>query len=691
MEKPGWLDGQLTILGYNWPLRQVFTILLAAVCVAALAAWLKYSSFGRRIRATVHNRDLAETAGISTRTVDRLTFFVGSGLAGVAGVAASLIGGTNSQMGAQYIIPAFLVVAAGGIGQLKGTVIAAWAVGVALSCFAYWTTGSLAQVLAFILVIVPPRLPAGPVHSEPGVWHDQAEAMDLPQRHQGSPSCSSGRSPVSPITGSTTWQVLLLGDRAIGIGLAWGRGGMLVIGQGCSSPSAPTRWPCTSRWRPPVTGSGFMVLYDPLAPLPAFWEPFRSAAFTLLAIVLLPVIVAGLLGYALFKRRVKGAYLAILTQALAVALATLISSTIRETGGDTGLSDFKYFFGFVLNDPANRNMVYLIAAGLLVVCLLVVWQLYRSRFGELLVATQDAEERVRFLGYDPANIKLVAFVVSALMASIGGAMFVPIVGIITPAEIGAAASILMIAGVAFGGRASLFGPALGAMAVGWGQSSLGSTWPDGWNYIIGLLFIVVILVLPGGLSSVLARFTAARRSPGEQPLATRRLEGAVATDASSLSRISTSSSGFVAVGGAPGRAPAGSGSSSARTAAGRPADAITGLTKGTGSATRRAELLGKQVHKIVRLGMTAFQTASVFDSHRAAKPRHRPGLTGPGLAAAGPAASTRRSSRRWRRWIAPSSPRRPASCRMARSSGWRSRCCSCRTRGCCCSTSPSPA
>lgn len=154
VEKPGWLDGQLNILGYQWPFRQVFTILLASVCVAALAAWLKYTSFGRRIRATVHNRDLAETSGISTRTVDRLTFFTGSGLAGVAGVAASLIGGTNSQMGAQYIIPAFLVVAAGGIGQLKGTIIAAWAVGVALAYFAYWTTGSLAQVLAFILVIV---------------------------------------------------------------------------------------------------------------------------------------------------------------------------------------------------------------------------------------------------------------------------------------------------------------------------------------------------------------------------------------------------------------------------------------------------------------------------------------------------------------------------------------------------------
>ena len=154
VRSPGWLNGQLNVFGYGWPLRQVFTIALAVVCVVALAAWLKYSSFGRRIRSTVENRDLAETSGIPTRRIDRLTFFVGSGLAGVAGVAASLIGGTNSQMGAHYIIPAFLVVVAGGIGQLKGTIIAAWAVGLVMAFFADWTTGSLAQVLAFVLVVI---------------------------------------------------------------------------------------------------------------------------------------------------------------------------------------------------------------------------------------------------------------------------------------------------------------------------------------------------------------------------------------------------------------------------------------------------------------------------------------------------------------------------------------------------------
>lgn len=294
---------------------------------------------------------------------------------------------------------------------------------------------------------------------------------------------------------------------AVGIGLAWGRGGMLVMGQGVffGLGAYAMAMHLTLETAGPGNLPVFMILYDPLAPIPAFWEPFRSGAFTLVAIVALPVIVASVLGYALFKRRVKGAYFAILSQAMAVTVAVLITSTIRETGGDTGLSGFKYFFGLPMSDDATKVMLYLIAAALLIVCLVVVWQLYRSRFGELLLATRDAEDRVRFLGYDPANIKLFAFVIAAVMASIGGAIFVPLVGIITPQEVGAAASILMIAGVALGGRASLFGPALGAMAIGWGQSSLASSWPDGWIYILGLIFIVVTLFLPKGLASLVGR------------------------------------------------------------------------------------------------------------------------------------------------------------------------------------------
>src|SRR6478609_11768809 len=128
---PSWMGGRISVFGYEWPHRQLFTILLALGAFATLNAVLKYSFFGRQIRATVQNRQLAETLGVSTRNVDRITFFLGSGLAGVGGVAIALISGTNPTLGTIYIIPAFLVVVAGGVGQIKGTVIAAWVVGVA--------------------------------------------------------------------------------------------------------------------------------------------------------------------------------------------------------------------------------------------------------------------------------------------------------------------------------------------------------------------------------------------------------------------------------------------------------------------------------------------------------------------------------------------------------------------------------
>jgi len=297
---------------------------------------------------------------------------------------------------------------------------------------------------------------------------------------------------------------------AVGIGLAWGRGGMLVMGQGVFfglggyAMAMHLKLEAAMATGGPDAVPDFMVLYGD-GTMPGWWEPFRSSAFTLAAIVLLPAVASAVLGYAIFKRKVKGAYFAILSQALAVAFATLLIATIKQTGGFNGLNNFTAFFGYNLYDPANRKLLYSIAAGLLIACLLVVWQLYRSRFGELLIATRDAEERVRFLGYDPANVKLVAFVIAAVMASIGGAMFAPIAGIISPSDVDATASIWLIAGVALGGRASLFGPALGALAVGYGQSSLSESFPDEWSYFQGALFIVVILLIPAGLTSLVPK------------------------------------------------------------------------------------------------------------------------------------------------------------------------------------------
>jgi urea transport system permease protein len=293
---------------------------------------------------------------------------------------------------------------------------------------------------------------------------------------------------------------------AVGIGLAWGRGGMLVMGQGVFFGLGG--YAMAMHMKLDAAGPGnvpdFMQLYGN-GTMPAWWEPFRSGPFTLFAIVALPAVVSFVLGFAILKRRVKGAYFAILTQALAVAFSTLLIATIKQTGGFNGLNNFSKFFGQNLYDPAVKKNLYMIVAGLLIVCLVIVWQLYRSRFGELLVATRDAEDRVRFLGYDPANVKLVAFVVAAVMASIGGAMFVPIAGIISPSNVDATASIMLIAGVALGGRASLLGPAVGAIAVGYGQTTLSEQFPTQWTYFQGGLFIVVLLFLPFGITSLLPK------------------------------------------------------------------------------------------------------------------------------------------------------------------------------------------
>lgn len=151
---PGWLNGGVDILGAVVPKTRLFILVLAIVCVVAVAAAMKYTSMGRRIRAVVQHRDLAETSGISSRTTDITTFFIGSGLAGVAGVALTLIGSTSSNTGMAYLVDAFLVVVLGGLGQIRGAVIAAFALGLLNSFIEYSTTASVAKVIVFVIIVV---------------------------------------------------------------------------------------------------------------------------------------------------------------------------------------------------------------------------------------------------------------------------------------------------------------------------------------------------------------------------------------------------------------------------------------------------------------------------------------------------------------------------------------------------------
>ncbi|USX53900.1 urea ABC transporter permease subunit UrtC [Lentzea sp. HUAS12] len=291
---------------------------------------------------------------------------------------------------------------------------------------------------------------------------------------------------------------------AVGIGLAWGRGGMLVLGQGVFFGLGAYIMAMHLKLAdaPPSTGvPDFMALISSDG-VPVWWEPFRSGVVTLVAIVVVPTAVAVLLGLATFRRRVRGAYFAILSQALAAAFAILLIGNPRSTGGSTGLNNFKGFFGFSLRDPANRMTLYVIAVVALLAMVAVARQLMVSRYGELLVACRDAEERVRFLGYDPAAIKTFAYAAAAAMAGVAGALFVPIVGIVSPNDVGIVPSIGLLIGVAIGGRTTLLGPVLGAIAVAWAETSLSERFPSGWTYAQGLLFMLVVAFLPGGLASL---------------------------------------------------------------------------------------------------------------------------------------------------------------------------------------------
>ena len=291
---------------------------------------------------------------------------------------------------------------------------------------------------------------------------------------------------------------------AVGIGLAWGRGGMLTLGQGVffGLGAYPMAMHLKLAETPPGKLPDFMRLYGNATELPSWWLPFRSPAIAIPATVLIPMAVAFALGSLVFRRGVRGPYFAILSQALAAAMAILIVGQQGTTGGTNGLTDIRSFFGYDLDDTVNRRLVYAIVAVCLLLVLALVRQITQSRYGELLVAVRDAEQRVRFLGYDPATVKTVAYTVAAGTAGLAGALFVLVVHAINPASIDVVPSIAFVIGVAVGGRTSLLGPALGAVAVAWANTTLSEQYPATWSYLQGGLFIVVVAFLPNGLASL---------------------------------------------------------------------------------------------------------------------------------------------------------------------------------------------
>jgi urea transport system permease protein len=246
------------------------------------------------------------------------------------------------------------------------------------------------------------------------------------------------------------------------------------------------------------------MVYNGLTKLPWWWTPFHSPVFAVAAAVLLPSAVAGVLGLLVFRQRVRGAYFAILSQALTAAFVILLIGQQGKTGGTNGMTNFSEFFGHPLAARSTHRGLYFLVAGVLAVMYLMLRQLSRSRYGRLLVAVRDAEDRVRFLGYDPTRIKMIAFVVSAACAGLAGALFVPIVGIMSPALLGVVPSIEFVIAVAIGGRFTLAGAVLGGVLFNWAKTRFSEAYPSGWLYLQGAMFISVMTVAPAGVAGLVA-------------------------------------------------------------------------------------------------------------------------------------------------------------------------------------------
>ena len=246
--------------------------------------------------------------------------------------------------------------------------------------------------------------------------------------------------------------------------------------------------------------------------LPWFWYGFDMFPFAMLMVLLVPGLLAFIFGWFAFRSRVNGVYLSIITQAMTYALMLAFFRNDMGFGGNNGLTDYKEILGFSVQAQGTRAVLFAASAVMLALCLLLASAIVNSKFGKVLVGVRDAESRVRFLGFRVENIKLFTFVVSAMMAGVAGALFVPQVGIINPGEFAPANSIEVVVWTAVGGRGTLMGPIIGAVLVNAGKSFFTGAFPEFWLFALGGLFIAVTLFLPKGIVGTVEKYWQARKA-----------------------------------------------------------------------------------------------------------------------------------------------------------------------------------
>jgi len=295
---------------------------------------------------------------------------------------------------------------------------------------------------------------------------------------------------------------LSLGIVALGIDLIWGYTGLLSLGHGVFFALGGYAFAMHLKLQMPPDASlqlpEFMSLYG-VTELPGFWQPFYSFPFTLLALVLIPGLLGALLGYLVFRNRIRGVYFSILTQAATIVFFNFFNGQQKLINGTNGLTDFKTLFGANIGDSQTQFVFYTLTVLFLAIAYILCRWLTSGRFGRILIAIRDDENRLRFSGYNPTGFKVLVFGISAGLAGIAGALYTVQTGIISPKAMDIAFSIEMVIWVAVGGRATLVGAVLGTLLVNFGKSLLSEQFPEIWLFFQGALFLIVVMVLPNGL------------------------------------------------------------------------------------------------------------------------------------------------------------------------------------------------
>lgn len=298
---------------------------------------------------------------------------------------------------------------------------------------------------------------------------------------------------------------------AVGLVMVWGYGGVLSLGQGVffglggyamamflkleASDPVSTKIQSTP-------GIPDFMDWNQLTALPAFWVPFKSLPFALIAVIAVPTLLAWIISFAMFKRRVGGVYFAIITQAVALILTVLIIGQQGYTGGVNGMTDLKTVLGWDTRTDGAKVILYYVCVALLIGAIMLCRWIQTSKLGTLLLAMRDKEDRVRFSGYDVANFKIFTFCLAAALSGIGGAMFALQVGFMSPSFVGIVPSIEMVIFAAVGGRMSLVGAVYGALLVNAGKTFFSESFPEVWLFLMAALFIGVTMAFPMGLAGL---------------------------------------------------------------------------------------------------------------------------------------------------------------------------------------------